>query len=572
MKRKKIPRFNIIRKHLRSISLKKKLIISYGLVLIIPLTILVYYSMNLSQILTLNNGMNVISNMTERVSERVEEKLNQMDDIIALCVYQSEMQRIYRNTGMTKYQLYLALKNYGLPFLNGVRNAVSTEIEELYVYSARGLMNKGDVFRSFDQAENAEWYDYAFDESGIKWYLRNHELYALCRIDSISEGLGKEYYGVLYLSLDFETIIRNCVEIDWDDYALVIRNNSNEVCFSRTYGVVQDKDDNLQYRIWIPNAGMSIEYTVTRASIAGYGPRTFGLNAIVILLSLAIIILLVWMMSYRIFRRIDVLKEKMLLVQNGDMNIEVENSYGDEVGILTSTFQSMLTEIKALIERVKENEKRTGQLEIRALRAQIDPHFLYNTLSYVNWLAIMKNEDEIGNIIRLISKFYRTCLNNGREFIHVDRELSNVEAYLEIALIMHDRSFDVVYEIDEDVFRYRMLCFLLQPIAENAVQHGIDRITSERGMVTVRAYCQDTVLVFEIENNGDKLTDFDLKLLSDGKGYGISNIQQRIHLCYGEEYGMSFIPRETGGLLVKLVLPRIEEDENLQDDGKMIVD
>lgn len=569
MRESKIGLLKGIKDRMRGISLRKKLIISYGLVLIVPLTILGVYSVNLSQRLILTNGVNVLNNMTERANAMTEEKLVQMENVVTLCAYQQEMQRIYRNTAMTKFQLYLALKNFGIPFLQGVRNAVSSEIDELCVYSTRGLQNKAEVFRSYDQAKNEKWYESALNESGIKWHAENNRLYALCRIDSVSSGLGKEYYGVIYLSVDFKTMIRNCLEIGWDGYELEIRNDAGEVFYSGAYGIDKNDSERLTYSFRIPKAGMLVNYYVSRDSIAGYGQHLFEFNALIILLSVMVIILLVWMMSHRMFRRIELLKEKMLLVQKGDMNVRVENTYGDEVGVLTDTFQSMLSEIRLLIEKVKETEMRSGQLELRALRAQIDPHFLYNTLSYVNWLAIIKNEDEIGYVIRQISKFYRTCLNNGREFIHVDREMSNVEAYLEISLIMHSRSFDVVYEIDEDVYRYKMLCFLLQPLAENAVLHGIDKLSGERGRIAVRAMRREQNLIFEIENNGEVLTQADLEKLSQSKGYGVNNIQQRIHLCYGESYGVTFYPRESGGLTARVVLPCVEDDIPAQEDEKV---
>lgn len=543
-------------------SLRTKLIISYGLVLIIPLSVLGAYSIKLSSRYTLVNGEAALYNMIERACSQVNAKLEQLENTITLCAYQPGMQAIYKNRNITKYQLYLQLKNFGLPFLNGVRDAAYGDITRLCVYSTRGLQNKGTVFRSFEQAQGESWYERALDESGIRWYLEHKKLYALCRIDSVSSGLGMDYYGVLYLETDFEALVRDWAGIAWDNYRVEVQNTNGEICDERTFGNAKKDPKSLNFSFNIEKAGMKVTYAVDQSDIAGYGQKLISVNALLIALSAIVIICLVWLLSSRMFRRIGVLKEKMLLVRAGDVNVCVENKYGDEIGVLTDTFSSMLTEIRALIEKVKNTEKRSGALELRVLRAQIDPHFLYNTLSYVNWLAIMKNEEEISYVVRQISRFYRTCLNSGREFIHVDMELSNVQAYLDIQRLMHSESFDIVYEIDEDVYRYRILCFILQPIAENAVLHGIDKLSEERGRIVVRAQLQNDNLVFEIENNGCVLDASDLRQLSESKGYGIDNIIQRISLCYDARYGVQFEPLTAGGLLVRVVLPCIDDTKD----------
>ena len=117
-----------------------------------------------------------------------------------------------------------------------------------------------------------------------------------------------------------------------------------------------------------------------------------------------------------------------------------------------------------------------------ALQAQINPHFLYNSLSLINWKAIEKGNDDISDITLALSNFYRTSLNKGRNTLSIAEEISNVKSYIAIQLIMHDDEFDVDYDIAEEILPYETLNLILQPIVENAIEHGIDvKSDGERG-------------------------------------------------------------------------------------------
>ena len=162
-------------------------------------------------------------------------------------------------------------------------------------------------------------------------------------------------------------------------------------------------------------------------------------------------------------------------VKKGNLEVTVTSDSKDEIGELVQGFGDMVNRIKTLIEEVYEGKISLKEYEMKALQAQINPHFLYNTLSLINWKAIEADEKDISKITLALSRFYRTALNKGNSMMPLADEISNVKSYLDIQLIMHDYEFDVEMDIDERINYYDAPNLILQPLIENAIDHEIGR-------------------------------------------------------------------------------------------------
>ena len=238
------------------------------------------------------------------------------------------------------------------------------------------------------------------------------------------------------------------------------------------------------------------------------------------------------------------------MISGGNLEHPCYTEDTDEIGIVTNSLGRMTERLNDTINQVYKIEIEKKATERKALQAMINPHFLYNTLSSIKWKALKKGEEEISDITGLLAKFYRTTLNNGQPVTTVERELENVRAYVEILQMTKEKGFSVEYRVDESGLGCEMLNFLLQPIVENAIEHGIDYIGEEEGtgLVLVEFRKEGEYLVFSISNNGPVM---DVGMLEDilekpGKGYGIFNIQQRIAIYYGEGCGLSVKITEEG--------------------------
>lgn len=207
--------------------------------------------------------------------------------------------------------------------------------------------------------------------------------------------------------------------------------------------------------------------------------------------------------------------------------------------------------ISSLLSRVLVSpiELLTQKYEMKALQAQINPHFLYNSLSLINSKALMAGQEDIGKMAQLLSTFYRTTLNKGKNIITVANELENIKSYINIQFIMHSDSFDVSYDLDESTYSCTMINLLLQPLVENAIIHGIDLLEApKRGLLSISCRRAGQNIIFEISDNGPGIPPqkLDTILLSQSSGYGIQNVHHRIQLFYGAAYGLSYHSSQAG--------------------------
>lgn len=237
------------------------------------------------------------------------------------------------------------------------------------------------------------------------------------------------------------------------------------------------------------------------------------------------------------------------LVEQGDLGVSIHSDSKDEIGQLTNGFGRMLRRVNELIDQVYTSQITQKDAELKSLQSQINPHFLYNTLSLINWKAIEADSPEISRIAGLLSQFYRTSLNRGENRIAVKGELDNVRAYVELQLVMHEYDFDVEYQVDEAVYDCATVNFTLQPLVENAILHGIDEHEGVRGKLVIRAEVQGGDILFAVSDNGVGMDpEFAASLTArETAGYGLKNVNERIKLVFGEACGVYVESRPGGG-------------------------
>ena len=225
----------------------------------------------------------------------------------------------------------------------------------------------------------------------------------------------------------------------------------------------------------------------------------------------------------------------------------------DELYKLEEKYDEMITHIFELIQKNREDAEIQRQLELEALQMQINPHFLYNTLDAVTWMARLKKEPEIEKLAVNLAKFFRLSLHKGDKFITVGEELELTAHYLEIDKIRFPDRVTVKFETDESLVNYMTLKLILQPIVENAVKYAFE---DQKGCLTIRTRLSDGDIVFEVEDNG---VGFDVesgmvshKKRSELGGFGLKNVNERIKLEYGEKYGLEVFSQKGKGTKVTI--------------------
>ncbi|MFD0714357.1 sensor histidine kinase [Paenibacillus sp. GCM10027626] len=227
----------------------------------------------------------------------------------------------------------------------------------------------------------------------------------------------------------------------------------------------------------------------------------------------------------------------------------------DEIALLETSFSDMVIRIEELIGRINEDKDRQRETELIALQAQINPHFLYNTLDAIGWIAKLNSQKEIEKMIVALASFYRLSLHKGDKSITVREEIGIIRSYETLEQMRFPGKFSMVYQVEDDMLDEAVLKIILQPLVENAIKHGISQKRGH-GNVWIHGYREGQDLVFEIRDDG---IGFDPDMLHrpttankeyKGGGYGIRNVDERIKLEYGAEYGVNIDSRLGEGTTV----------------------
>lgn len=223
----------------------------------------------------------------------------------------------------------------------------------------------------------------------------------------------------------------------------------------------------------------------------------------------------------------------------------------------------MMDEINRLIEEVYENKIALKEFELKALTAQINPHFLYNSLSIINWMAIKSRQKEISRVTLALSTFYRTALSKGADMVTVENCIRNIEAYLEIQLIMHDNDFKVEWNIDPSVQQELVPKLILQPVVENALEHGLDVKEEGEKILRLSFLADGSDVVIQVDDNGMGMEQEQAeKLITyQAKGYGLKNVNDRMCILYGEDYAIRIFSKVDEGTRVEMRIPGKENKD-----------
>lgn len=241
-----------------------------------------------------------------------------------------------------------------------------------------------------------------------------------------------------------------------------------------------------------------------------------------------------------------------------------------EIDELSYNFNDKIIRIKELIENIKIEQKNKKNTELWLLQAQINPHFLYNTLDTVVWMAEAGDSKKVVDMITALSSFLRIGLNKGKKFIQIREEIRHIESYLKIQKFRYDDILEYSIEIEDSLYDMRILKLLLQPLVENALYHGI-KYKREGGGIRIRGYEKDNNIILEVIDNGVGMDENKLNKIKDvientslensdiirttGDSFGLYNVAERIRLYYGNEYGLDIDSKENIGTKVTIVLP-----------------
>lgn len=297
-------------------------------------------------------------------------------------------------------------------------------------------------------------------------------------------------------------------------------------------------------------------------------------NQVLHTLELAGIVLLIICMMYSFWitrimtKPIKALECVCKQVQQGNLDVRVKLRSHDEYGTLGNTFNLMLDQLQDHFKKEMKEHKRKSEMQFQILQAQINPHFLYNTLDSIRWLAVMQNIENIAKMSSSLISLLKYNLSSSQTFATLQEELESVKNYIEIQKFRYSDIFDFSIKVDPDAMDCHVLRFILQPLVENSIIHGF--LDSE-GVYSIRisAFFSDEQLHIKVIDNGSGMEQEKINEINSSKKQknrfnhiGVANIRERIQLYFGKDYGLKYDSVPNVGTIVELVLPVIHSNEN----------
>ncbi len=336
----------------------------------------------------------------------------------------------------------------------------------------------------------------------------------------------------------------------------------NEAQLDRLRDVTELIDINIQDYILFEIRRAEQQYAASQQSFVNW----VWTSVVIMALAIAFSVLSTWVISESVYVPIKKLHDVTTTITQQDLAVLAAGHHADEITELGATFNLMIGQIRELLDFKMREQENLKKAELRALQAQIQPHFLYNTLDAIVWLAEAQRTEDVIKIVRAMSSFFRIGLSKGRDWISLREEIEHVRSYLSILKMRYRDVFDYRIEVDAAVMESPILKLVLQPLVENALYHGIKN-KRNGGLIVLSGGALDAHTVrLEVSDDGVGMTADQLARIravlqtedavpADDAGYGLHNVNTRVQLYYGRAYGLVIDSEPGMGTRVFLTIP-----------------
>ena len=565
----------------RDLKLKTKLQVIYFLASAVTFFLLIF-------VLNTMIGRQLFSHERSSLGNSLQQGISQLEiyinDTINLSnfIYNNDemLSACNQNYGTDYFRMYTTYSNDILPDIY-VYQCLIPEVTDIKIYTSCGLIPYMNAVDDLNNLENMSWFH---DSSGSphQWFTYTADgKEKLAYIRKLPQNTVYPYENYLYLETDYKYFFSGMASITKDSYGLVITDAHHNLLYQYTSfpdgrfpinSKTLDEDfeeissrHSGQYLFLsaeIDSVGWNVYYYSPIKTIKNTVTQTVLTTFFIIAVCFALLYFLTFFTVNSILSPLAQLTgviEKISLENIGNHEILIIPGRQDEIGTLIQTFNAMLKRIRTLIDEAYVQKLKAKEYHFNALRAQINPHFLYNTLSQISARAIMSGQNDISRTVQLLALFYRTSLNTGNDITTIGNELDNIRAYISIQLTLTDYSFQVKYDLDESLLQLPIPCLILQPLVENAIEHGLrnSRRTDRMIHILLSGDENQNLCSIRIRDNGIGIPKDRLKelFLLETDHVGIRNVNERLKLFFGEKYGLALVSSPECGTEVTVQIP-----------------
>lgn len=485
-------------------------------------------------------------------------------------------------------------------------------IENLRVFSNNEYINEVWPILFYEKRiENTEWYSELFVRDGREFWVfeekpediikRHYRMYSGGPLVSLVRELrvGRDnHLGVVQVSMVLKDFIPKMYNPIEENTAITLIMDSNQNLFynpesnffkenqlspqfiKKYYSkldpnqtsYIQFSYNNTPYLMVYSYIKPLNAYLINIEALYGYHYEAM-INRITVLFATIFLVLILSIISYNLISHelsnLYVLMKKMKMVERGNLDVKVPVNGPKEIRELATYFQQMIDRIKELIIETIKKEAATKNAELRALKTQIDAHFLYNTLENIKMMAELEEKYEISDALTSLSDMLRYNLNWNEEFVELRQELNHIKNYVDIMNLRTSQRIRLEIFIPDELMKQEIPKMSLQPLVENAIKHGIYPIIHERqGRITIEAVTNDDKVRIDVTDNGRGISEAELQRLNGGvydipsskrldkeSGLGLRNVHERIELSYGKDYGLKITSEKGSFTKVSITLP-----------------
>lgn len=303
--------------------------------------------------------------------------------------------------------------------------------------------------------------------------------------------------------------------------------------------------------------GVSYLYDIFMPALSRIQKITLYILFVMIILILVVSFFVSKFISQPITRMV----RKIEQAEQNESSEQINETRFNEVRQLSESYNRQMEEISQLMKQIKEEQEELRKSEMNVLQAQINPHFLYNTLDSILWMAQSGEIERTSDMVAALGKLLRISLSRGENLIPLQKELEHAESYLIIQKFRYNDRFTYSIEADENLFEYLTVKIVIQPFLENALYHGIEHMV-DQGHISIKVFEENDNIVIQISDDGMGMTPERLEViqkLKDSKetGIGIRNVHQRIQVYFGEEHGVNIESEMDIGTIVTIIFPKI---------------
>ncbi len=600
----------LVRYYIYEMKFWKKMLLAFLLLILVPLIMMFLYFQVIFIHRLESNTLDMNQILLEQTASSLEAYMAQSIEIADHIAQDENLQKLL-SASAEQLQALEADKSTSDPlffFVEGIRDQIDgTEIQGIQVYCEEEcpllsdeVWSSYDIFSSTDRIRTSLWYSLlqkeensemiapAFylnswenDKEGHLAYLKRVRYFETGtrknayvavyfnrdRIGEILKGYGNYTYNALYVIDERESIVEMVGQEGFSQYILNYRDLTELVKENGQFSLVSYGDDAAwTYSLNLKKTAWKLTFVVSRDAIIRES-RVDGWRFMGTYLLIALLLLIAMLFLTRSFsRRMELLRNQMMLAKNTTPEILDIPIHHDEIGELTDSYNYMSAEIHQLLEEKVKAANEISRLEMKALRAQINPHFLYNTLDMINWYAKKGATEDVVATIHALAGFYKLSLNQGRLYTSLENEIALLEKYVELQNRRARCEIELIADIPDQMLDLEIPQFLLQPIVENSLKHGILEKDTSYGVITVTGWMEESSMVLVLGDDGvgmdtSVIEEILAKKQEAGRQdrenhIGVHNIYRRLEIVYGEgNFDMTYTSVIGEGTQVTLCLP-----------------